>query len=726
MDVAVGLRGEATLFPWQEAALAAWEAGDAHGPYRGTLEIFTGGGKTLLAIVAFSRISALHPETKLAVIAPTEALARQWIHVLLERTTLDRKEIGLLGAGKRDSLEKFRVLVAVLNSAARRLPEMSATTPRLMLVVDEVHRAGAASFSKALDTRAEYRLGLSATPSRDEADESGFLIPFEQQRVGRKIGDTVYRFGLKEARETGWLPDYKIHHHGARLTDAERREYERITRKVNDAADQLSGMGVQPSQAWYLTSKRSDGAPAAQAYMAAVSARKDFLYRVSGRSRIAVELVRERLSRHPAPRILLFHERVAEAASLYEHLHSQFPDVVIVLEHSELPDKQRQQALARFRNGEASVLVSVKSLVEGIDVPDADVGISVASSSSVRQRIQTLGRVLRRRFDGGQKVAEMHVLYAHDTADELIYSKEDWSDLTGSDANRYLLWPLDPSIPPAIQPGPPLKPRPTEDMEWERLGRKAPDRPTRWFGFVPEYEFSVDVRGNVSTPDGAWIENPQGVEKMVEAVRGRPGGRFRITPIHNLVIVFGESQEGTVSFVAGKLLQPFRLRNSEGDQSTPIDTKSLTVGQFYPGPTDKAGGSYKIRQKRGGVIERMVGRETQFALTDADHEQSHVARRILSNWKSLGTSGLTISINKLGHVWYKDAGEPRFLGDAKSGFAWPKSSEEAEAKSSNSDEGVGDGERTSVGTQSGDYSGLPGGSEPPSEEVSEPDSTSHN
>ena len=88
-----------------------------------------------------------------------------------------------------------------------------------MLVVDECHRAGAATFSKVLATSARYRLGLSATPARDEVDEAGLPLTFDRQVVGRKIGAVVFRFGLREAREIGWLPEYTVHHHGVRLDE---------------------------------------------------------------------------------------------------------------------------------------------------------------------------------------------------------------------------------------------------------------------------------------------------------------------------------------------------------------------------------------------------------------------------------------------------------------------------------------------------------------------------
>ena len=663
------------LFDWQLDAIKKWTVGDDRGPFRGTLEIFTGGGKTLMALAAFAHVSALAPDTRLAVVVPSEALARQWVSVLQRDTTLTKSEIGMLGAGKKDTFENKRALVAVLNSAARKLPELANTVYPMMLVIDECHRAGAASFSKVLDTRAKYRLGLSATPSRDEVDEAGLPLNYDQQIVGQKIGSIVFQFGLREARERGWLPTYSVHHHGVQLQESERNEYERISRKVNDAADRLTSNGVQSSQAWSLAARGGEIGPLAQAYIGAVAARKDFLYRVSQRGRVAAQVVAEALKRAIPPRILVFHERVAEVETLFAELQSQLPAARIGIEHSELPAVARRTALAKFRSGDLDVLVSVKSLVEGIDVPDADIGISVASSSSVRQRIQTLGRVLRRRFDGLEKQAEMHVLYVHDTVDESIYGKEDWSDLTGADANRYWLWPIDPAQPPLSQPEPPQKPRPTEDAEWKRLGECAPTIPALWFGELPHYEFSVDTRGNVTANDGSLIENPQGVNVMVEKVRGRPGGRFRVTPVHNLVIVFGESGKGMAPFVAGQIKEPLRLQKIPKEGSVEFNVVDLKPGSVYPGPQDKSNGAFKLRQKKGGVIERRQGDIFHFAVTDPSKDQlAFNGRKCLTAWKSIGEEGFGFFVNQLGHAWYRAEGEARFLAHVPGGFLWPDSS----------------------------------------------------
>ena len=429
------------LFPWQRAALEAWVRGDRRGPHRGTLEIFTGGGKTLIALACWQEATRRDPETRLAVVIPTEALARQWREAVVEHTSVPLEKVGVLGAGEHADFTEHDVLIAVINSAAKVLPDLARAAQPLMLVVDECHRAGAPSFQRVLDTQATYRLGLSATPDREEVDEEGEPIEYDEHVLGQKLGEVVFGFSLADARREGWLPDYVINHHGVHLLPVERSEYEAVSRRIDEVGEQLQALGGDTGRARALVGRGDELGQVAQQYITATARRKDLLYRAAERHRVAVRLVRAAHQQRERPRILLFHERVAEAEELFAALHEEFGDEV-GLEHSRLPDGRRATTLQAFRDGTIDVLVSVKSLIEGIDVPAADVGISVASTSSVRQRVQSLGRVLRKPLEAGAaKDAEMHLIYVADTVDEVIYAKEDWADLTGEAANRYWLWP---------------------------------------------------------------------------------------------------------------------------------------------------------------------------------------------------------------------------------------------------------------------------------------------
>ncbi|MFI2712091.1 DEAD/DEAH box helicase [Micromonospora sp. NPDC018662] len=664
------------LAPWQAEAVEAWVGGTG-GAHRGTLEIVTGGGKTLIALACAARAAERDPELRLAVVVPTEALARQWQAALERYTNLERPEIGLLGAGGSADLSRCRALVAVLNTAAKQLPAAAQTAQPLMLVVDECHRAGARTFSRVLDTKADYRLGLSATPDREELDESGQPLRYDEQLVGQGLGPVVHRFTLRDARVAGWLPDYEIHHHGIQLIDEERREYDKISRQVDDLADELRSLGFEVGRVQQLQRRGDEVAAVARRYMAAASRRKDLLYRALERGRVAHQIIEEALRADTARRVLMFHERVGEAKDLYEHLRQHLTGTSVVLEHSRLAARTRVAALDAFRHGQAQILVSVKSLVEGIDVPEADLGVSVAATSSVRQRIQALGRVLRRRFDDSapRKHADMHLIYVAGTVDEQIYAKEDWADLTGEGANHYWRWSLDPEKAKERMPGPPATPRPTEEQEWARLGYRAPGTPVQWQGTFGGQEYSVDTLGTVTNSSGSVIRNPQHAASLVQLVRGRPGGRFRVTPAHRLVLVWGDGPAGAGPHVAGQLSDSFE---AEPRETSPTDggqdPSTLTPGTPLRGQLDKGGGSFRLRQKMGGVIERRLpGGVTEFARTDSAAPADLVAnaRRALEGWRQLFDRGISFFVTSDGRAWYLEGGQRRFLAHVPGGFSWP-------------------------------------------------------
>jgi len=252
------------LHPWQKEAVDAWVRGFESRPFTGTLEIVTGGGKTLIALACAARAAEEKSELCLAVVVPTEALARQWRQNLLRYTTLQPEEVGLLGAGGKATFADFRAIVAVINTASTRLPSLAADAQPLMLIVDECHRAGAPKYREVLRTRASFRLGLSATPDREELDESGEPLAYDEQAVGQSLGGVVYRFTLKDARQAGWLPEFTLHHHGIALGPDERREYETISRRVDDAADSLRAHGVEPVRARSIAGRKGEAGDAAR------------------------------------------------------------------------------------------------------------------------------------------------------------------------------------------------------------------------------------------------------------------------------------------------------------------------------------------------------------------------------------------------------------------------------------------------------------------------------
>ena len=65
--------------------------------------------------------------------------------------------------------------------------------------------------------------------------------------------------------------------------------------------------------------------------------------------------------------------------------------------------KERQATLASFSSGELPAIVTSRVLNEGVDLPSADVAIVLSGTGTVREHVQRLGRILRRR-EGKQAI----------------------------------------------------------------------------------------------------------------------------------------------------------------------------------------------------------------------------------------------------------------------------------------------------------------------------------
>ena len=64
--------------------------------------------------------------------------------------------------------------------------------------------------------------------------------------------------------------------------------------------------------------------------------------------------------------------------------------------------EEREDVLGGFKDGRYNAIVTSKVLDEGIDVPDAQLGILVSGTGSSREFVQRLGRLLRPKNDNQQ------------------------------------------------------------------------------------------------------------------------------------------------------------------------------------------------------------------------------------------------------------------------------------------------------------------------------------
>lgn len=360
------------LREWQEEALDIWVKSQA-----GIVAVVTGGGKTVFAEACMTKFRERFPAGKVLILVPTQALTDQWFVSLQEELGVSPNEIETVGGGGRYSGKK-PVTIAIINSA-RRLAGKWASEAETLLIVDECHRAGSPENAKALKGNFAARLGLSATPER-EYDE-GFLNHIEPA-----LGPIIFRYSYREAFRDGVIVPFNLTNVQVDFLSDERAEYDKLSKRIAVASRRAVSDSEHLKRLLIMRASVSANA--------------------SMRIPVAVRLAET----HRGERTVIFHERIEASSKILQVLESRGHRATIY--HAGLGPDVRRDNLRMFRRGMFDVLVCCRALDEGMNVPEASVAIVASSTSSRRQRIQRLGRVLRR--SSTKKAATIYTLFATD------------------------------------------------------------------------------------------------------------------------------------------------------------------------------------------------------------------------------------------------------------------------------------------------------------------------
>jgi superfamily II DNA or RNA helicase len=371
-----GLRVRREPRPFQREALAAWKRAGR----RGVVVLPTGAGKSHVALMA---IDALRRDT--LVIAPTLDLVTQWYDLL--RTSL-RREIGVVGGGEHDVRP---VTVTTYDSAYIHMEHLG---DRFGLVVfDECHHLPGEAYSLAAQAcLAPYRLGLTATPER--ADGRHALLE-------ELIGPLVHRSEVGELSGE-FLAEYTVERILVDLTGEERAAYERERRIYRDFVVR-QGIRMNDPEGWSEFVRRSARTAAGRRAMEAYRRQRRLAFAAPSK----LDYVEHLLHAHRRDRVLLFTDR---NDAVYE-MSRRF--LVPAITH-QTKVTERSEILSGFASGAYNAVATSRVLNEGVDMPDAGVAVVISGSGSVREHVQRLGRILRKK---GGKRAILYELVAHDTAE---------------------------------------------------------------------------------------------------------------------------------------------------------------------------------------------------------------------------------------------------------------------------------------------------------------------
>jgi superfamily II DNA or RNA helicase len=350
----------ANLIPrgYQLEALDAWEQAGR----RGVVVLPTGAGKTHIGMLVIEEVNQ-----PALVVVPTIDLMEQWRRKLASSFSI---EVGEYGGGENIIAP---LTVATYDSAYLRAEELGNRFP--LLIFDEVHHLPSPGYSQIAELFASpYRLGLTATYEREDG---------LHRDLPRLVGGKVYERRVAEMAGDHLAP-FRIEKVYVDLTPEEEEEYRR---NISTFREYLARRGItlrSPEDFQRLIMRSGRDLEAREALLA-----RNRAMEIALNSSSKIDALREVVSDFLGEKTLIF----TQHNQLVYRLSKEF--LIPAITHK-TPKEERAEVLNAFREGRYKVLVTSKVLDEGIDVPDASLGIILSGTGSKREFVQRLGRLLRK------------------------------------------------------------------------------------------------------------------------------------------------------------------------------------------------------------------------------------------------------------------------------------------------------------------------------------------
>jgi len=369
------LSAKKRLRDYQRDAVNAWMQSR-----KGIIVLPTGAGKTLVAVQIIAELN-----TPSLIVVPTLDLLRQWQSVLEESFN---QEIGCY-SGEEHLLRP--ITVSTYDTAYLQADNLGDRFG--LLIFDEVHHLPSEGYKHIAEMFASpSRLGLTATFKREDGLHT---------ELPRLVGGVV--FEEKVSRMVGkHLSNYRLERIYTNLIEEERAEYERHYSFYRNYLKTHNIRLRTPRDFKFFIMRTGRDKEARKALIARHKARL-----VALNSESKLNILSDILDNHRDDRVIIF----TEHNDLVRRISHQFliPSIVYTTNKNE-----RIDILQKFKEGTYSKIVSSKVLDEGVDVPDANIGIILSGTGSKREFIQRLGRILRKK-EG--KTATLYEVVSRETTE---------------------------------------------------------------------------------------------------------------------------------------------------------------------------------------------------------------------------------------------------------------------------------------------------------------------
>ena len=383
---------EQGLRPYQQECIDKWIAAG----HKGTFALATGTGKTVIALSAARGFAEHHADggqsSLVLVVVPTMELAEQWRRnarefgfkptVCNSQTPGWQSDVELALSALQGSKPRADCVIVTAdtmtgNNWKRVASTIESLTCGLLVIGDEMHALGTRRRLGSLPVRNDSsvgRIGLSATPRRHN-DEHG------TQELLAYFGAVLRSIGIAEAIRLKALCPYDYVPVVVHLNGDEQGEYDVLSKKIGQAWQAANG---DDEKFHRIAGEHLSRRVGLRSHAAAKTTKGLELAIDRGSLGHTILYVGEGL--HPLTGV-----------SQLEYLLSALNQKGVRANKFvfDTDTDQRHMNLDMFQRGDLDVLVAMRCLDEGIDIPEARRGVILASTQNPRQFVQRRGRLLR-------------------------------------------------------------------------------------------------------------------------------------------------------------------------------------------------------------------------------------------------------------------------------------------------------------------------------------------
>jgi superfamily II DNA or RNA helicase len=382
----------------QVLAYTSWLANN----YKGIFAMATGTGKTVTALNCVLKLFLVEGYYKVIVVVPTVTLAFQWeeearkfnfTNLCSTSTSKDWKDI-LARYTTFSHIEQNRDFFLITTYATfvkenlQKFVKQVKGIEDFIFIADEAHNLGSPISLSVMPFNINRRIGLSATPERIYDDYGsnqlyGFFNSYPPVYT--------YRYTLREAIENDILCHYEYFPLFVELRENEMKEYIKITNQLRKFIDSNTGNYKKEAEALLLKRKR-------------------IIHKAENKKNAVFQLLMDfKLGNKLNYTFVFVPEGFEPDYSIHDIYNCDPNDIRIIDEYSKIFSfhgykyhkfyggiKNQDEILESFSSGDIDVILAMKCLDEGIDIPRAENAIFCSSTGNPRQFIQRRGRVLRK------------------------------------------------------------------------------------------------------------------------------------------------------------------------------------------------------------------------------------------------------------------------------------------------------------------------------------------